>query len=233
MARIVPKSQIEVPKLVVKDVTSSKNEHLVIKANKSDDDVYVKVDDLLQVDKIEPLHNDFVQIDNLKVAKIDYTESQDDVEFEKVKTNCIKIGTDNDYKNLIKYYNNSIQIIGSDDQSNKIVIGYNMMDDPDKYFIGTIALNTKNGNFQCNNIQCNEIQATNLHFHDNLSVLNTITSDHIKDIHNHLNKSYLDTIDQNLSKIDDVEFDRLTITARMYIKNPNDGQLAISLYTHN
>src|SRR5690606_27636146 len=125
-----------------------------------------------------------------------------------IKTNCIKIGSDNNYINLIKYYNNCIQIIGSDDQSNKIVIGYNMMNDPEKYFIGTIALNTKNGNFQCNNIQCNEIQASNLHTHNNLSVLNNITSDHI---HNHSNKTYLDSINQNLSKTDDVEFDRLTI----------------------
>src|SRR5690606_13961095 len=147
-----------------------------------------------------------------------------------IKTNCIKIGSDNNYINLIKYYNNCIQIIGSDDQSNKIIIGYNMMNDPEKYFIGTISLNTKNGNFQSNNIQCNEIQASNLHTHNNLSVLNSITSDHI---HSHSNKSYLDTIDQNLSKTDDVEFGPLTITARMYFKNPIDDQLAISFYTHN
>src|SRR5690606_16219526 len=173
MARIVPKSQIEVPKLVVKDVTSSKNEHLVIKANKSDDDVYVKVDDLLQVDKIEPLHNDFVQIDNLKVLKIDYTESQDDVEFEKVKTNCIKIGTDNDYKNLIKYYNNCIQILGADSDSNKIVIGYNIENDEQKNFINTITLSTKSGDIQCNKLISNEIQCNNLHEHENKAYLDS------------------------------------------------------------
>src|SRR5690606_35769454 len=119
-----------------------------------------------------------------------------------------------------------------DDQSNKIVIGYNVMDDPEKYFIGTIALNTKNGNFQCNNIQCNEIQASNLHFHNNLSVLNSITSDHIKDIHshnnlsvlntitsdhihNHSNKSYLDSINQNLSKNSHPEFDLIRIKGNL------------------
>src|SRR5690606_22813932 len=127
---------------------------------------------------------DFVQIDNLKVLKIDYTESQDDVEFEKVKTNCIKIGTDNDYKNLIKYYNNCIQIVGADDQTNKIIIVYNMVDDPDKFFIGTISLSTKTGNIQCNNLNCEEIQANNLHNHSNLSVLNNITSDHLHTHHN-------------------------------------------------
>src|SRR5690606_23510572 len=38
---------------------------------------------------------------------------------------------------------------------------------------------------------------------------------------------------QQINCPNEVEFDRLTITARMYIKNPNDGQLAISFYTHN
>ena len=72
MARIIPtsKQQISVSKLVTKDVTSSKNEHLVIKANKSDDDVHVKVDDLLQVDKIAPLHKTSVEIDFLTVKQI-------------------------------------------------------------------------------------------------------------------------------------------------------------------
>src|SRR5690606_4977926 len=198
---------------IVTNIIESSSNDLILKSKNTN--LYdVVINDELCVDEIKPYNTDKVLIND-------------------IKTNCIKIGSDNNYINMIKYYNNCIQIIGSDDQSNKIIIGYYMMNNPNKFFIGTIALNTKNGNFQCNNIQCNEIQASNLHTHNNLSVLNTITSDHIKDIHNHLNKSYLDTIDQNLSKTDEVEFDRLTITARMYIKNPNDGQLAISLYTHN
>src|SRR5690606_10974194 len=163
MARIVPKSQIEVPKLVVKDVTSSKKEHLVIKANKSDDDVYVKVDDLLQVDKIEPLHNDFVQIDNLKVKKIDYTENQDDAEFENLKVkNEIKLGENDDHTNKISIYNDCLQIVGKDSDSNKINIGYYISDDKEKAFIPRIALSTKTGEIHCDKLYCQEIDCTNL-----------------------------------------------------------------------
>jgi len=74
----------------------------VIRANKPDDDLHVKFDDLFQVDKIKPLHSDFVQIDNLKVKKINYTESQDDVEFENLKIKGeIKLGEDVDNTNKI------------------------------------------------------------------------------------------------------------------------------------
>jgi len=47
------------------------------------------------------------------------------------------------------------------------------------------------------------------------------------------NSVYLSSIDQILSKTSDVEFGPLSISARMYIKNPNDGQPSISFYTHN
>src|SRR5690606_16240413 len=198
MARIVPKSQIEVPKLVVKDVTSSKNEHLVIKANKPDDDLHVKVDDLLQVDKIEPLHNDFVQIDNLKVKKIDYTENQDDAEFENLKVkNEIKLGENDDHTNKISIYNDCLQIIGGDDDSNKVNIGYYIENDKEKAFIPRIALSTKTGDIQCNKLISNEIQASNLHTHSN--------------------KSYLDSINQNLSKSDWPTFERLLVQDRLYL----------------
>src|SRR5690606_21412053 len=184
MARIVPKQQISVPKLVTKDVTSSKNEHLVIKANKSDDELYVKIDDILQIDKIKPLHNDFVEIDNLKVKKIDYTENQDDVEFENLKVkNEIKLGEDDDNTNKISIYNNCLQIVGADSDSNKINIGYYISDDKEKLFMPRISLSTKSGETSCDKLTCQEIEASNLHQHSNLSVLNTITSDHVNNFH--------------------------------------------------
>src|SRR5690606_15275364 len=118
--------------IVTNIIESSSNDLILKSKNTNLHDVII--DDEIKVDEIKPNKKDKVLITNLR-------------------SNSIKIGNDNNYINLIKYYNNCIQIIGSDDQSNKIVIGYNVMDDPEKYFIGTIALNTKNGNIQCNEIQ--------------------------------------------------------------------------------
>src|SRR5690606_35543130 len=145
MARLIPKQEFKTPKLLTKNV-DSKSDHLLIRANKPDDNLHVKVDDLLQVDKIEPLHNDFVHIDNLKVKKIDYTESQDDVEFENLKVkNEIKLGENDDHTNKISIYNDCLQIIGGDDDSNKVNIGYYIENDKEKAFIPRIALSTKTG----------------------------------------------------------------------------------------
>ena len=155
MARIVPKSQITVPKLVTKDVTSDKNEHLVIKANKSDDNLYVKVDDLLQVDKIQPFIM-IVEIDNLKVKNRLYWKSDDD-EFENLKVkNEIKLGENDDHTNKISIYNDCLQIIGADNDSNKMNIGYYIVMTR-KSNIPRIALSTKTGQISCDKLYCQEI----------------------------------------------------------------------------
>src|SRR5690606_4247651 len=123
---------------IVTNIIESSSNDLILKSQNTN--LYdVIIDDEIKVDEIKTNKKDKVLINDLR-------------------TNCIKIGTDNNYINMIKYYNNCIQIIGADSDSNKIVIGYNINDDEQKSFINTITLSSK-GNFQCNNIQCNEIQA--------------------------------------------------------------------------
>src|SRR5690606_33367754 len=80
MDSLTPKQDIKIEKVYTKDI-DSKNDHLVIQANKPDDNFHVKVDDLLRVDKIEGLNNDYVEIPNLKVTKIndkEYGEESED-----------------------------------------------------------------------------------------------------------------------------------------------------------
>src|SRR5690606_17597720 len=134
---------------------------------------------------------------------------KDKVLISNLRTNILKFGTDNFYINMIKYFNNCIQILGADSDSNKIIIGYNIENDEQKAFINTITLSTKSGDIQCNKLYCQEIQANNLHNHSNLAVLNSLTSSVINNSHSHSNKSYLDSINQNLSKTSDVQFGRI------------------------
>src|SRR5690606_1608704 len=108
------------------------------------------------------------------------------------RTNCIKLGTDNNYINMIKYFNNCIQFIGSDSDSNKIIFGYHINDDPQKSYINTITLSSK-GDIQCQKIHCQEIEANNLHTHPNIDILNTITENHL---HTHPNLSTLNQLTQ-------------------------------------
>src|SRR5690606_32935427 len=128
--------------------------------------------------------NDEIKVDEIK------TNKKDKVLINDLRTNCIKIGSDNNYINMIKYYNNCIQILGSDSDSNKIIIGYNIENDEQKAFINTITLSSR-GNIQCNKLITNEIQASNLHEHEN--------------------KAYLDSINQNLSKTSNVQFNNIKI----------------------
>src|SRR5690606_5751760 len=190
---------------IVTNIIESSSNDLVLKSQNTN--LYdVVINDELCVDEIKSNKKDKVLINDLR-------------------TNCIKIGSDNNYINLIKYFNNCIQILGADSDSNKIVIGYNIENDEQKAFINTITLSSR-GNIQCNNLNCQEIQANNLHNHSNLAVLENITSDHlhihnnlstlnsltssvINNSHSHSNKSYLDSINQNLSKTNDVEFNNL------------------------
>src|SRR5690606_25539850 len=111
MARLTPKQDIKIEKVYTKDI-DSKNDHLVIKANKPDDNFHVKVDDLLRVDKIEGLNNDYVEIPNLKVTKINDKEygegsgdgDSDNKEFNRLvvkdflKINTLASPSDNDVK---------------------------------------------------------------------------------------------------------------------------------------
>src|SRR5690606_32630580 len=133
-----------------------------------------------------------------------------------LRTNCIKIGSDNFYINMIKYFNNCIQIITADSDSNKIIIGFNIENDKQKNFINTITLSSR-GDIQCNKLITNEIQCNNLHEHENKNLLDSITSNHLHTHHNlntlnqltqaiiyqshyHENFEWLQYINQNLER---------------------------------
>src|SRR5690606_28998511 len=141
-----------------------KSGDVILKSQNSDKNDVI-VDDELLIKEIKPYNTDKVLISNLK-------------------TNILKIGNDNNYINLIKYYNNCIQILGADSDSNKIVIGYNIENDEQKNFINTITLSTKSGDIQCNKLITNEIQCNNLHEHENKNLLDSITSNHLHTHHN-------------------------------------------------
>src|SRR5690606_7768603 len=119
-----------------------KSGDVILKSQNSDKNDVI-VDDELLIKEIKPYKKDKVLINDLR-------------------TNCIKIGNDNFYINIIKYFNNCIKIISSDSDSNKIVIGYNIENDEQKAFINTITLSSR-GDIQCNKLICNEIQCNNLH----------------------------------------------------------------------
>src|SRR5690606_32988874 len=126
---------------------------------------------------------DVVIVDEIKVDEIK-NNKKDKVLISNLRTNILKFGIDNFYINMIKYYNNCIQILGADSDSNKIVIGYNIENDEQKSFINTITLSSKSGNIQCNKLISNEIQCNNLHDHSNMNILNSITENHLHTHHN-------------------------------------------------
>src|SRR5690606_14892388 len=126
---------------------------------------------------------DVVINDELKVDEIK-NNKKDKVLISNLRTNILKFGTDNFYINMIKYFNNCIQILGADSDSNKIVIGYNIENDEQKSFINTITFSSKSGNIQCNKLISNEIQCNNLHNHENMNVLNSISENHLHTHHN-------------------------------------------------
>src|SRR5690606_3981923 len=213
---------------IVTNIIESSSNDLVLKSQNTN--LYdVVINDELCVDEIKSNKKDKVLISNLR-------------------TNILKFGTDNFYINMIKYFNNCIQIIGSDNQSNKLIIGYNIENDEQKAFINTITLSTKSGDIQCNKLYCQEIQANNLHNHSNLAVLENITSDHlhihnnlstlnsltssvINNSHSHSNKSYLDSIDQNLSKTNDVEFNNILCNKIDIKPTTYTGESIINFYS--
>src|SRR5690606_26823532 len=93
MARLTPKQDIKIEKVYTKDI-DSKNDHLVIKANKPDDNFHVKVADLVRVDKIEGLNNEYVEIPNLNVTKIndkEYGEESEDEDAENKEFNRLVV----------------------------------------------------------------------------------------------------------------------------------------------
>src|SRR5690606_30929065 len=133
--------------------------------------------------------------------------------------------------NMIKYFNNCIQILGADSDSNKIVIGYNIENDEQKSFINTITLSIRSGNIQCNKLISNEIQCNNLHNHENMNVLNSISENHLHTHHNlntlnqltqaiiyqshyHENLSWLEYIDQNVGRYSLPLFSRIRFRNR-------------------
>ena len=48
MARLIPRQEFKTQKLLTKNV-DSKKDHLVIKANKNNDEYHVKVDDVVEI----------------------------------------------------------------------------------------------------------------------------------------------------------------------------------------
>src|SRR5690606_11811934 len=94
---------------IVTNIIESSSNDLILKSQNTN--LYdVIINDELCVDEIKSNKNNKVLINDLR-------------------TNNIKLGSDNNYINMIRYFNNSIQIIGSDDQSNKIIVGYNVIND--------------------------------------------------------------------------------------------------------
>ena len=79
-----------------------KSGDVILKSQNSDKNDVI-VDDELLIKEIKPYNTDKVLIND-------------------IKTNCIKIGSDNNYINMIKYYNNCIQIIGSDSDMDKKIL---------------------------------------------------------------------------------------------------------------
>src|SRR5690606_34366154 len=81
MARLIPRQEFKTQKLLTKNV-DSKNDHLVIKANKNDDEYHVKIDDVveiqqhLKVNKIEAVDKDCVEFENIKINGLNSGENK-------------------------------------------------------------------------------------------------------------------------------------------------------------
>src|SRR5690606_8980402 len=169
MARLTPKQDIKIEKVYTKDI-DSKNDHLVIKANKPDDNFHVKVDDLLRVDKIEGLNNEYVEIPNLKVTKIndkEYGEESEDGDADNkefyrlvvkdfLKINTLASVSDNDIKFTIfnKYGTSQIYICGDYFNPNScICFGIYRNNNRNDTFSLKAKIDLINGNIYCTNIQ--------------------------------------------------------------------------------
>src|SRR5690606_23912313 len=111
-----------------------------------------------------------------------------DVEFNNLKIKGeIKFGEDDEHTNKITTYNDCLAIIGKDHDSYKINIGYYINDDIQKVFIPKISLSAKQGEIFCDKLIAQELDCANLelHEHENMSVLNNLTSSVISNSHTH------------------------------------------------